>query len=119
MQTYEQILQLEERDGATMGFIFSKPNTAVFTYTPSESGTYTVTVSSSSFYCDIYVIDPRSAETIVHGEDYQMSYGGNRNVTLDIELDAGITYLIIPSSSAPSLLQGSQMGVVSVVKKED
>ena len=81
-----------------------EPRTFVATFTPSTSGTYTFTVSSNNFYCYVCVVDPRSTDIGVYGVDMKSAVGGVKNVSLDVELDANVSYLVIMSPEAPSLV---------------
>ena len=116
---YDTITDLANTDTQSIGSSAQNSQTQVVTFTPAVSGEYTVTVWSAVFYCNVYVIDPRSVTPVTYGVDHKCALGGSMDVSLDIQLDAGVPYLIIMSPEAPELIEDGDLCLTSVVKKED
>ena len=72
----------------------------MLTFTPTRTGTYTITLTSE-FDNYLYVIDPRSANTIAQNEDYNNDSDGT-NAKVTKTLISGMRYYIVFSEFNPA-----------------
>ncbi len=93
--------------------------TKVLTYTSTTNGTYTFDLDST-FDNYLYVIDPRSSNSLVYDVDYNDDGGEGLNARLTKSLEANVTYYIICSKYNPSIsFSSSDSSVIALTVCEN
>lgn len=100
---YEDFFCFKNTSNHTMNGYIEKNYCVAFTFQPQVTGTYTFNINSQ---CDtyLYVIDPRSSDTLVIHIGYDDDSGEGLNPMLTRTLEAGVPYLVIFSAYNPSSL---------------
>ena len=95
-ETYEDIWQISDYENYTLKTYLTKDYSEEVRYLPPTSGYYTIELESL-FDSYLYVIDPRSPDSIPYGDydDDEVDTGGDASVTKYLE--QGVSYLLIVS----------------------
>ncbi len=98
--SYENIYHIHSWHNFTLGSYMKQYNSMVITWTPPESGNYSITLTSE-FDNYLYVIDPRSAELNVRNV-HENDDSGSTNAKLEGYYEKDMTYFVVYSQYNPS-----------------
>lgn len=96
IECYEDIRTFDERTALSWSSYSQLNYTRVITFIAPQTGSYIFEITSE-FDTYLYVIDPRSTDSLVRYTDFDDDSGEGLNAKLTRTLEAGIPYLIIYS----------------------